>query len=221
MKRLSLLILIIGLIFICSQSSSAQENKKKKEAKVKVLINKDGKTVKFDTVLHEFKGHKELIKIMESKHLPDSLIEVFEGEDFMWIFDDKDSYGKHKVIVKEFHSDDSCLHSKISKHIKIISDEGENIIIHDGDSKHKTIKIEFSDEDGNVHMKHKDGKKIFIIKEDIDMDISEDGDLKIIKIDCHSDHDVDIDIEVEVTDDGKIIKKIKKKKVKKAKKEKK
>ena len=221
MKRLSLLLLIVGLIFICSQSSTAQENKKKKEAKVKVLINKDGKTVKFDTVLYEFKGHKDLIKIMKSKHLPDSLIEVFEGEDFMWFSDDKDSQGKHKVIIKEFHSDDSCLHSKMSKHIKIISDEGENIIIHDREGKHKTIKIEITDEDGNVHMKHEDGKKIFIIKKDIDMDISEDGDIKIITVNCQSDHNEDIDIEVEVTDDGKIIKKIKRKKVKKAKKEKK
>ena len=219
MKRLSLLLLIVGLIFICSQSSTAQENKKKKEAKVKVLINKDGKTVKFDTVLYEFNGHKDLIKIMKSKHLPDSLIEVFEGEDFMWISDDKDSHGKHKVIIKEFHSDDSCLHSKMSKHIKIISDEGENIIIHDGEGKHKTIKIEITDEDGNVHMKHKDGKKIFIIKEDIDMDISEDGDMTIIKIDCQSDQDEDFNIEVEVTDDGKKIKKIKKKKVRKINKE--
>ena len=219
MKRLSLLLLIVGLIFICSQSSTAQENKKKKEAKVKVLINKDGKTVKFDTVLYEFNGHKDLIKIMKSKHLPDSLIEVFEGEDFMWISDDKDSHGKHKVIIKEFHSDDSCLHSKMSKHIKIISDEGENIIIQHGEGKHKTIKIEISDEDGNVHMKHKDGKKIFIIKEDIDMDISEDGDMTIIKIDCQSDQDEDFNIEVEVTDDVKKIKKIKKKKVRKINKE--
>jgi hypothetical protein len=194
MKRLSLLLLIVGLIFICSQSSTAQENKKKKEAKVKILINKDGKTVKFDTVLYEFKGHRDLIKIMKSKHLPDSLIEVFEGKDFMWISDDKDSHGKHKVIVKEFHSDNSCLHSKISKHIKIISDEGENIIIHDGDGKHKIIKIEISDEDGNV---------------------------TIIKIDCQSDHDEDFNIEVEVTEDGKKIKRIKKnkKKARKAKKE--
>tara|TARA_R110001583_G_scaffold4430_1_gene25634 strand:- start:109 stop:774 length:666 start_codon:yes stop_codon:yes gene_type:complete len=219
MKRLSLLLLIVGLIIICSQSSTAQENKNKKEAKVKVLINKDGKTVKFDTIIHEFKDHKEIMKIIKSKHLSDSLFEIIEGEDFMWISDDKDSHRKHKVIVKEFHSDDSSLHSKMRKHIKIISDEGENIIIHDGDGKHKTISIEISDEDGNVHMKHEDGKKIFIIKEDIDMDISKDGDMTIIKIDCQSDNDEDFNIEVEVTDDGKKIKKIKKKKVRKAKKE--
>ncbi|MDE5423312.1 hypothetical protein L3073_13920 [Ancylomarina sp. DW003] len=216
MKRLSLLLLIVGLIFFCTQSTSAQENKKKKEAKLKILVNKDGKTVKFDTTLHDFKDHKELIKIMESKNLPDSLIEVFEGEDFLWISNDKESHGKHKVIIKEFLDSDSDHHSdirkRISKHIKVISEDDENIIITEGDGEHKTIKIEIIDEDGKIHKKHSKGKKVYIIKEGIDMDISEDGDVKIIKIDCHSDHDEDIDIEVEVTDDGKTVKKIKKKK---------
>ena len=220
MKRLSLLLLIVGLIFFCTQSTSAQENKKKKEAKVKILMNKDGKTIKFDTTLHDFKDHKELMKIMKSKNLPDSLLEVFEGEDFMWISDDKGSHGKHKIIVKEFHGSDSCLHSKMRKHIKVISEDDENIIISDGDGEHKTIKIEIIDGDGNTHKKHSKGKNVYIIKEDIDMDISEDGNVKIIKIDCQSDHYTDIDVEVEVTEDGKTIKKIKKKKSKKAKKEK-
>jgi len=225
MKRLSLLLLIIGLIFFCTQSVSAQENKKKKEAKVKILVNKGGKTVKFDTTLHDFKDHKELMKIMKSKNLPDSLIEVFEGEDFLWISDDKEGHGKHKVIIKEFHDENSDHHSdikkKISKQIKVISADDENIFITEGDGEHKTIKIEIIDEDGEMHKKHSKGKIVYIIKEDIDMDISEDGNVKIIKIDCQSDHDTDIDVEVEVTEDGKTIKKIKKKKSKKAKKEKK
>ena len=221
MKRLSLLLLIIGLIFVCSQSTTAQETKQKKEAKVKILINKDGKTIKFDTIIHEFKDHKELIKIIKSKHLSDSLFEVIEGEDFMWIYDDKDSHGKHKVIVKEFHDSNSSLHSKMSKHIRVISDDDENIIITEGDGEHKTIRIEIIDEDGNIHKKHSDGKRVFIIKEDIELNISEDGDVKIIKIDCTSDHDEEIEIEVEVSEDGKTTKKIKRKKRKAEKKEKK
>jgi len=227
MKRLSLLILIIGLIFICSQNTNAQESKekKKKEAKIKVLVNKDGKSIEFDTIIHEFKDHKELIEIMKSKNLPDSLLEVFEGEDFMWISNEKDSDGKHKVIIKECLDSDSkdCkkLKRRISKNIQIISgdDDHENIIITEGDGKHKTVKIEIIDEDGDV--KHKKGEKVYIIKEDIDLDISKDGNMKIIKVNCQSDHDEDIEIEVEVSDDGKIIKKIKRKKGKKAKKEKK
>lgn len=214
MKRLSLLLLIIGLIFVCSQSISAQETKKKKEAKVKVLINKDGKSIKFDTIIHEFKDHKEILKIIKSKHLSDTSLEVFEGEDFMWISDDKDSHGKHKVIVNEFYSSDSTLHSKMRKHIKVISEDDENIIISNGDDEHKTIKIEIIDEDGNSHKKHSKGKKVYMIKEDINLDISEDGDVKIIKIECTSDDDADIDIEVEVSEDGKTTKKIKRKKKK-------
>jgi hypothetical protein len=227
MKRLSLLILIIGLIFICSQNTNAQESKdkKKKETKVKVLIKKDGKTIEFDTIIHEFKDHKALIEIMKSKNLPDSLLEVFEGEDFMWISDDKDSHGKHKVIIKEFLDSDGHkkMKHRISKNIQIISsdDDHENIIITECDGKNKTIKIEIIDEDGDIHLKHKDGKKIYIINEDINMSISSDSKVKIIKINCQSDYDEDIDIEVEVTDDGKVIKKIKKKKLEKAKKEKK
>lgn len=227
MKRLSLLLLIIGLIFFCAQSTSAQENKKKKEAKVKILMNKDGKTIKFDTTLHDFKDHKELMKIMKSKNLPDSLLEVFEGENFMWISDDKDSHGKHKIIIKECLDSDSkdCkkIKRRVSKNIQIISSDNdhENIIITEGDGEHKTIKIEIIDEDGNLHLKHKKGEKVFIIKEDIDMDISEDGDVKIIKIDCTSDHDEDIEIEVEVSEDGKTTKKIKRKKKKAKKTEKK
>ena len=221
MKRLSLLLLIIGLIFVCSQSTTAQETKQKKEAKVKILINKDGKTIKFDTIIHEFKDHKELIKIIKSKHISDSLFEVIEGEDFMWIYDDKDSHGKHKVTVKEFHDSNSSLHSKMSKHIRVISDDDENIIITEGDGEHKTIRIEIIDEDGNIHKKHSDGKRVFIIKEDIELNISEDGDVKIIKIDCTSDHDEEIEIEVEVSEDGKTTKKIKRKKRKAEKKEKK
>ena len=228
MKRLSLLILIIGLIFICSQNTNAQESKdkKKKEAKVKVLINKDGKTVEFDTIIREFKDHKDLLKIMKSKNLPDSLLEVFEGEDFMWISDDKDSHGKHKFIIKECFDSESDDHKKIkhriSKNIQIISsdDDHENIIITEGDGKNKTIKIEIIDEDGNIHLKHKKGKNVMIIKSG-DEDVNINEHVKIITVNCESDHDEDIDIEVEVTDDGKIIKKIKKKKLKKAKKEKK
>ena len=212
MKRLSLLLLIIGLIFVCSQNTTAQETKQKKEAKVKVLINKDGKSIKFDTIIHDFKDHKEIMKIIKSKHLSDSLFEVIEGEDFMWISDDKDSHRKHKVIVKEFHDSDSSLHSKMSKHIRVISNDDENIIITEGDGEHKTIKIEIIDEDENIHKKHSKGKKVYIIKEDIDFDISKDDNVKIIKIDCTSDHDEEIDIEVEVSEDGKMTKKIKKKK---------
>jgi hypothetical protein len=197
---------------VCSQSTTAQETKQKKEAKVKIRINKDGKTIKFDTIIHEFKDHKELMKIIKSKHLSDSLFEVIEGEDFMWISDDKDSHGKHKVIVKEFHDSNSSLHSKMNKHIRVISDDDENIIITEGDGEHKTIKIEIIDEDGNIHKKHSDGKRVFIIKEDIDINISEDGNVKIITIECKSDHDEDIDIEVKVSEDGKMTKKIKRKK---------
>ena len=221
MKRLSLLLLIIGLIFVCTQSTTAQETKQKKEAKIKVLINKDGKTIKFDTIIHEFKDHKEIMKIIKSKHLSESLYEVLEGEDFMWISDDKDSHGKHKVIIKEFHDSDTSLHSKMSKHIRVISENDENIIITEGDGEHKTIKIEIIDEDGNIHKKHSKGKKVYIIKEDIDLDITKDGDVKIIKIECTSDHDEDIDIEVEVSEDGKTTKKIKKIKKKAKKTEKK
>jgi len=202
---------------VCSQSTTAQETKKKKEAKVKVLINKDGKSIKFETIIHEFRDHKEIMKIIKSKHLSDTLLEVFEGDDFMWISDEKDSHGKHKLIVKEFHDSDSSLHSKMRKQIKIISDDDENIIISDGGSEHKTIKIEILDEDG----KHSKGKKLYIIKEDIDLDISEDDDVKIIKIECKSDHDTDIDIEVEISEDGKTTKKIKRKKKKAKKTEKK
>ncbi|MGZ2371316.1 hypothetical protein ACXR6G_16165 [Ancylomarina sp. YFZ004] len=221
MKRLSLLLLIIGLIFVCTQSTTAQETKKKKEGKVKILINKDGKSIKFDTIIHEFKDHKDIMKIIKSKHLSDSLFEVIEGEDFMWISNDKDSHGKHKVIIKEFHDSDTSLHSKISKHIRVISEDDENIIITSGDGEHKTIKIEIIDEDGNSHKKHSKGKKVYIIKEKIDLDISEDGDVKIIKIECTSDHDEDIDIEVEVSEDGKTTKKIKRKRKKAKKTEKK
>jgi len=219
MKRLSLLLLIIGLIFVCTQSTTAQETKQKKEAKIKVLINKDGKSIKFDTIIHEFKDYKEIMKIIKSKHLSDSLFEVVEGEDFMWISNDKDSHGKHKVIIKEFHDSDTSLHSEMSKHIRVISEDDENIIITGGDGEHKTIKIEIIDEDGNIHKKHSKGKKVYIINED--MDISEDGDVKIIKIECTSDHDEDIDIEVEVSEDGKTTKKIKRKKKKAKKTEKK
>ncbi|MCZ4693801.1 hypothetical protein DWB61_09690 [Ancylomarina euxinus] len=214
MKRLSILLLIIGLIFVCSQSITAQETKQKKEAKVKVLINKDGKSIKFDTIIHDFRDHKEIMKIIRSKHLSDSLFEVIEGEDFMWISDD-DSHGEHKVIIKELHGSDPSLHSKMSKHIRVISDNDENIIISDGDGEHKTIKIEIIDEDGNIHKKHSKVKKVYIIKEDIDLDISKDGDMKIIKIQCKSDHDEDIDIEVDISEDGKTTKKIKKRKAKK------
>jgi len=223
MKRLSLLILIIGLIFFCSQNTTAQEKKKNKEAKVKVLMNKDGKSIKFDTIIQDFKNHKDIIKILKSKNLSDSLFEVFEGDDFMWISDDKKSHGKHKIIVKEFHDSDSSLHSKIKKHIQVISDGDEKIIISDGENKDKTIKIEILDEDGNIHMKHSKGKKVYIIKEDIDLDISEDGDMKTITVKCKSDHDEEVSVEVEITEDGKSIKKIKrkKKKAKKNKKEKK
>ncbi|WP_372645409.1 hypothetical protein [Ancylomarina sp.] len=141
MKRLSLLLLIIGLIFLYSQSTTAQETKKKKEAKVKILINKDGKTIKFDTIVHEFKDHKEIMKNINSKHLSDSLFEMVEGEDFMWTSDDKDSHGKHKFIVKKFHDSDSSLHSKMSKHIRVISDDDENIIVTEGDGNTKPSKL--------------------------------------------------------------------------------
>ncbi len=225
MKRLALLLLIMGFIFIGAHSTHAQERKTIKEAKVKVLINKDGKSIKFDTIIHDFKGQKEIMKIIRSKNIPDSLLKDLEGEDFIWVSDDKDSHGKHKVIIKEFLNCDSTDHSKIkrsiSKHIKVISEDDGNVFIENGDDEQKIIKIEIIDEDGNMHIKHKDGKKVYIIKEDVDKDISGDSEMKIIKIDCQSDQDENIDIEVEVTDDGKTIKKINKKKIRKAKKEKK
>ena len=114
MKRLALLLLIMGFIFIGAHSTHAQERKTKKEAKVKVLINKDGKSIKFDTIIHDFRDKKEIIKIIKSKNIADSLLKDLEGEDFIWVSDDKDSHGKHKVIIKEFLNCDSTDHSKIN-----------------------------------------------------------------------------------------------------------
>ena len=226
MKQLSILLLMISMALLSSQATFAQDTIKKKEAKIKIFINKDGKSTKFDTIIREFNNHKDLIRIIKSKNLPDSLFEAFEGDDFMWLSDDDNSHGKHKVIIKKYVDSDSSHHGKMRRssrtHIKtFITDDDENIIISEGDGEHKTIKIEIIDEDGNIHKKHSDGKKVFIIKEDIDLDISEDGDVKIIKIECKSDHDEDIDIEVEVSEDGKTTKKIKRKKKKAEKTEKK
>jgi len=213
------------MALLSSQTTFAQDTIKKKEAKVKIFINKDGKSAKFDTIIREFKNHKDLIKIIKSKNLPDSLFEAFEGEDFIWFSDDENPHGKHKVIIKEFHDSDSTHHSKMrnrsSSHIQtFITDDDENIIITEGDGKHKTIQIEIlGDEDDHVHFNHSKGKRVYIINDD-DENISKDEDVKIIKVitksNCHvtSEGDEEIEIEVEINEDGKQTKKMKKKRKK-------
>jgi len=188
------------MTFFSTQSILAQDTNKKKEAKVKILIDKDEKSVKFDTIIHGFKDHKELIEIIKSKHLPDSLFDIFEGEDFIIFPDDENSDGKHKVIVKSFHTSDAPHHSK-------------------------TIKINLTDnEDGHVILNEKEGEKVIIIKDH--EDLTKDGDVKHIKIittskcDFKTDGDDQIEIEIEINEDGKQVKKIKKKRKKSKKQEK-
>lgn len=216
MKRLSLLLFIVGLIFIYSQNSNAQESKKKKEAKIKVHIKKDGEFIQFDTLIQDFKNHKELVKIFNSKNVPDSLFKFIETDDFIEISNDKEDKGKRKIIVKTFQDSDAKLQSEIKKKIKVISDGSEKIIISADDDEQKSITLESLDE--NIQIKKINGKKIYIIKEDIGLDTFSDKDMETITIESNSDHDADIEIELEITEDAKSIKKIKRKN-KKSKKE--
>ncbi|RXQ89830.1 hypothetical protein EO244_13690 [Ancylomarina salipaludis] len=163
MKRLALLLLIMGFILFSSQNTNAQENKTKKEAKVKVHINKDGKSVKFDTIIHDFKDQKEIMKIIKSRNIPDSLLKNFEGEDLIWVSDDKDSHDKHKVIIKEFLDCDSMEHSKmkrsICKHVKVIFEDDDIDI-------DKDMKI--------IHINSKSNNKVtYDGKEEVEIEIND------------------------------------------------
>lgn len=44
-----------------------------------------------------------------SKHLTGSLFDIFKQEDLIAFHDNEDSDGKHKIIVKTFHTADSSL----------------------------------------------------------------------------------------------------------------
>ncbi|NOU61649.1 hypothetical protein [Marinifilum caeruleilacunae] len=236
MKRLSLLLMMFSAFLLVAQSSQAQEKDEKKEkheVHVKVKVIEDGKETVIDTIFHEHKDHDEIMKIIELKGVPDSLMR----KHMVWFSGDDKKHGTHSKKIESFvFSTDSTFDGDVKKMMKKFkfSDKEGNVFFHSGDSCiSKDIHIEM------LHGgKHKmrvmpfhggKGKKVIIINDDDDVEISEEDGVKIIKIKSSGDdnvwiekisgdHNVEVEVEVEVEEkDGKKVKKIKRKKTKKEK----
>jgi hypothetical protein len=216
-----------------SQVTFAQEKDKKKEkheVHVKVKVVEDGKETVIDTVFYEHKDHDEIMKIIELKGVPDSLMR----KHMVWYSGDDKKHGKHSKKIESFvFSVDSTFDGDAIKMMKKfkISDKGENVFFHSGDSCiTKDIHIEMLH--GGKHKIHmlpgkvKKGEKIIIIQDSDDVEITDEDGVKIIKIktsgkdnvwiEKHGEHEVDVEVTVEEKD-GKKVKKIKRKKTKKQK----
>lgn len=220
MKRFTLLLILCCAVLLIPQNTFAQEKDKKKEkheVHVKVKVIEDGKETVIDTIFQEHKDHDEIMKIIELKSMPDSLIKM---------------HGKHIKEMKSFaFRVDSTFDGDakmMMKKFKFTDEEG-NVFIHAGDSCiEKEIHIEMLHGDKNrmkvLPFHGKKAEKIIIINDGDDVEITEEDGYKVIKIktsaddsfwiEKHSEHDVDVEVEVEEKN-GKKIKKIKRKKLKK------
>ncbi|WP_282126435.1 hypothetical protein [Marinifilum flexuosum] len=233
MKRFRLLLSLCCAVLLMSQVTFAQEKDKKKEkheVHVKVKVIEDGKETVIDTIFHEHKDHDEIMKIIELKGVPDSLVR----KHMVWYAGDDKKHGKHSKMIESFvFNIDSTFDGDAIKMMKKFkfSDEDGNFIFHSGDSCiSKDIHIEML-KGGKHKLKvlpfhGKKAEKIIIIQDSDDVEITDEDGVKIIKIkssgkdnvwiEKHGEHEVEVELTVEEKD-GKKVKKIKRKKSKKQK----
>ncbi|MFA8435665.1 MAG: hypothetical protein ACEPOZ_14190 [Marinifilaceae bacterium] len=218
----ALIFLFLGTI--TSGEVNAQE--KKKETRVKIFISEDGKNVKIDTVFHNLEKHYEIIELLKERNLSDSIMKELEDMQ-VWIskLDRGGHHGKHMHIMNRIQFSDSCKHHHkghcMQKKMEYEIQEGEGdhrIIIKSMGDGDKILR--HFDHDFFIKKMHgKKGKKIIIIEDEDDVEISEDGDVKVIRIrkkkgneDIGLDDEIQVEVEVITDDETKLTKKKRKKK---------